>query len=154
MSHTPIDNHTGGIAVLCAGCNLTNEAIVRPRTDDDPHDALSQHLHGDGDAAWRTRALAAEAGVERLRAERDAAWKAGAEAMLRKLSGNTGELRDAVAAAIRADGSDICDGQWETLPEANRLGWRGDAERAIAAVKDYLTAQALPLPDQPKERAA
>lgn len=49
MSHTQIDNHTGGIAVLCAGCNLTNEAIVRPRTDDDPHAALSQHLHGDGD---------------------------------------------------------------------------------------------------------
>lgn len=32
---------------------------------DDPHAALSQHLHGDTD--WRTRALAAEAEVERLR---------------------------------------------------------------------------------------
>ena len=59
---------------------------------DDPYAALSQHLHGDGDtdtaggrliasaaeaavAVWRTRALAAEAEVERLRAatpERDA----------------------------------------------------------------------------------
>ena len=35
---------------------------------DDPYAALNQHLHGDGDAAWRTRALAAEAEVERLRA--------------------------------------------------------------------------------------
>lgn len=59
---------------------------------DDPYAALSQHLHGDGDAptagdrliasaaeaavaAWRTRALTAEAEVERLRSaipERDA----------------------------------------------------------------------------------
>ena len=34
----------------------------------DPYAALNQHLHGDGDTAWRTRALAAEAGVERMRA--------------------------------------------------------------------------------------
>lgn len=32
----------------------------------DPYAALNQHLHGDGDDTWRTRALAAEAEVERL----------------------------------------------------------------------------------------
>lgn len=34
---------------------------------DAPYAALSQHLHGDGDSAWRTRALVAEAEIERLR---------------------------------------------------------------------------------------
>ena len=37
-------------------------------------------------------------------------------------------LRDPVAEAIRGDGSDFADGPWETLPEKNKHGWRGDAE--------------------------
>lgn len=62
---------------------------------------------------------------------------------LDELSGNTGELQDVVACAIRADGSDLCDSPWETLPDDMKHGWRGDADRAIQAVKDYLTAHGL-----------
>src|SRR5688500_6004787 len=32
-----------------------------------------------------------------------------------ELSGNSGELRDRVAEAIRGDGSDLCDAPWITL---------------------------------------
>ena len=44
----------------------TNHIATAAALLDDPYAALSQHLHGNGDAAWRTRALAAEAEVERL----------------------------------------------------------------------------------------
>ena len=58
-----------------------------------------------------------------------------------ELSGNTGELIDRMAAAIRDWGSHYDDGPWETLPEDRKAGWRGDAERALAVVKEYLTAR-------------
>lgn len=57
------------------------------------------------------------------------------------LSGDTGELIDRMAAAIRDWGSHYDDGPWETLPEDRKAGWRGDAERALAVVKEYLTAR-------------
>lgn len=63
-----------------------------------------------------------------------------------ELSGISGEMVDAVAAAIRADGSDLCDGAWSAVPEMSKAGWREDAIRALAAlvkmrpvVKEYLT---------------
>lgn len=58
-------------------------------------------------------------------------------------------LREKVAEAIRADGSDLCDAPWETLSADRKIGWLGDADRALAAVKDYLTpdaARAAPSP--------
>ncbi|MEE9909821.1 hypothetical protein LWV33_21760 [Brucella intermedia] len=58
-----------------------------------------------------------------------------------ELSGNTGELIDRMAAAIRDWGSHYDDGPWETLSEDRKAGWRGDAERALAVVKEYLTAR-------------
>lgn len=65
-------------------------------------------------------------------------------------------LRDPVAEAIRGDGSDFADGPWETLPEKNKHGWRGDADRALAVVKDYLTpalqSQADALAEARRER--
>ncbi|MCO7727820.1 hypothetical protein NJB93_14610 [Brucella intermedia] len=64
-----------------------------------------------------------------------------------KLSGNTGELIDKMAEAIRDWGSHYDDGPWETLPEDRKAGWRGDAERALAVVKEYLTTRALSSPD-------
>jgi len=63
-----------------------------------------------------------------------------------ELSGISGELIDAVAAAIRADGSDLCDQPWEQLSEDHKIGWRGDAMRAIRAVKDHLRTAS---PSQP-----
>lgn len=62
--------------------------------------------------------------------------------VMAELSGNPGELLDAVASAIRGDGSDLCDTPWETLSDERKTGWRGDAERAIAVVKDFLTTRA------------
>ncbi len=60
-------------------------------------------------------------------------------------SGNTGELIDKMAEAIRGDTvSD--DTPWATLSEDRKIGWRGDAERALAVVKEYLTAR-LPAPE-------
>ncbi|MCH6203402.1 hypothetical protein L3V16_06055 [Brucella ciceri] len=64
------------------------------------------------------------------------------------LSGDTGELIDMMAEAIRDWGSHYDDGPWETLPEDRKAGWRDDAERALAAVKEYLTTRALSSPDQ------
>jgi hypothetical protein len=60
-----------------------------------------------------------------------------------ELSGNTGGLIDKMAEAIRGDTT--CDdapwaAPWAVLSEDRKIGWRGDAERALAAVKEYLTA--------------
>lgn len=55
-------------------------------------------------------------------------------------SGNTGELIDKMADAIRGD-TVLDDTPWETLSEDRKIGWRGDAERAQAVVKEYLTAR-------------
>ncbi|TDR27815.1 hypothetical protein [Aquamicrobium defluvii] len=58
-----------------------------------------------------------------------------------ELSGNPGELIDKMADAIRGD-TVLDDTPWETLSEDRKVGWRGDAERALAVVKEYLTSQA------------
>lgn len=58
-----------------------------------------------------------------------------------ELSSNPGELIDKMADAILDWGSHYDDGPWETLPEDRKAGWRGDAERALAVVKEYLTAR-------------
>jgi len=89
--------------------------------------------------------------------ERLACARAAAEAFLSalsrtgavkvELSGNSGELIDRMAEAIRDWGSHYDDGPWETLPEDRKAGWRGDAERALAVVKEYLMARALSSPD-------
>ena len=50
-------------------------------------------------------------------------------------------LIDKVAEAIRNDGGDYNEPAWAALPEDRKAGWRGDAERALAVVKDYLTAE-------------
>jgi len=56
------------------------------------------------------------------------------------LSGDTSELIDKMAEAIRGDTvSD--DTPWATLSEDRKIGWRGDAERALAVVKGYLTTR-------------
>ncbi|WP_313031788.1 hypothetical protein [Brucella sp.] len=70
-----------------------------------------------------------------------AAPEAQLAAFLNDLSGENGELIDMMAAAIRDWGSHYDDGPWETLSEDRKAGWRGDAERALAVVKDYLTAR-------------
>ncbi len=57
-----------------------------------------------------------------------------------ELSGNPGELIDKMADAIRGD-TVLDDTPWETLSEDRKIGWRGDAERALAVVKEYLTAR-------------
>lgn len=66
-----------------------------------------------------------------------------AEAVLSELSRNPSELRDQVASAIRGDGSDLCDAPWEILSDDRKTWWRGDADRAIAAVKNYLITKAV-----------
>ena len=43
-----------------------------------------------------------------------------------ELSGNTGELIDRMAAAIRDWGSHYDDGPWATLSEDRKVGWRGE----------------------------
>lgn len=58
-----------------------------------------------------------------------------------ELSGNPGELIDKMADAIRGD-TIYDDTPWETLSEDRKVGWRDDAERALAVVKEYLTSQA------------
>ena len=78
---------------------------------------------------------------------RELALEEAARKLINELSGNTGELIDMMASAIRADGSDLCDGAWESLSDDRKLAWRGDAERALAAVKEYLTTRALSSPD-------
>ena len=57
-----------------------------------------------------------------------------------ELSGNTGELIEKMAEAIRGDTTSD-DTPWATLSEDRKIGWRGDAERALAVVKEYLTAR-------------
>jgi len=59
----------------------------------------------------------------------------------RELSGDTGELIDRMAAAIREDGGHYDDAPWESLSDERKEGWRGDARRALAVVKEYLTAR-------------
>lgn len=66
-----------------------------------------------------------------------------------ELSGNTGELVDKVAEAIRGD-TTCDDTPWAVLSEDRKIGWRGDAERALAAVKEYLTAH-TPAPVVPAD---
>lgn len=58
-----------------------------------------------------------------------------------ELSGDPGELIDKMADAIRGD-TVLDDTPWEMLSEDRKIGWRGDAERALAVVKEYLTSQA------------
>lgn len=69
-----------------------------------------------------------------------------------ELSGNTGGLIDKMAEAIRGDTTSD-DTPWAVLPEDRKIGWRGDAERALAAVKEYLTAHS-PAPVVPAEGLA
>lgn len=57
-----------------------------------------------------------------------------------ELSENTGELIDKMAEAIRGDTTSD-DTPWATLSEDRKIGWRGDAERALAVVKEHLTAR-------------
>ncbi|WP_144897330.1 hypothetical protein [Ochrobactrum sp. J50] len=80
-------------------------------------------------------------------AAREQALEEAAHNLINELSGDTGELIDRMAAAIRDWGSHYDDGPWETLPEDRKAGWRGDAERALAVVKEYLTTRALSSPD-------
>jgi len=81
--------------------------------------------------------------IEYVRADLYAALEAKLAAFLKELSGIPGELVDLVAAAIRgATTSD--DTPWATLSEDRKEGWRGDAERALTVVKEYLTARDLP----------
>jgi hypothetical protein len=61
-------------------------------------------------------------------------------AVKHELSGNTRELIDRMAEAIRGDTTSD-DTPWATLSEDRKIGWRGDADRALAVVKDYLTAR-------------
>jgi len=64
-------------------------------------------------------------------AARSQALEEAAHNLINELSGNTGELIDMMASAIRADGSDLCDGAWESLSDDRKLAWRGDAERPL-----------------------
>jgi len=74
-------------------------------------------------------------------AAREQALHEAARNLINELSGNPGELIDKMAEAIRDWGSHYDDGPWETLPDDRKAGWRGDAERALAVVKEYLTAR-------------
>ena len=77
-----------------------------------------------------------------IRARIDAALSAASiPAGVKEPSGISGELREKVAEAIRGDGSDLCDQPWDTLPDDRKAGWLGDADRALAVVKEYLTAR-------------
>lgn len=71
-----------------------------------------------------------------------------------ELSGISGELRDSVAEAIRGDGSDLCDAPWNTLSDENKIGWRGDADRAIAAFKENLKVSNSPPAGERREAIA
>ncbi|MFC4624196.1 hypothetical protein ACFO1V_02970 [Daeguia caeni] len=79
-----------------------------------------------------------------------AAPEAQLAAFLNDLSGENGELIDRMAAAIRDWGSHYDDGPWEALSEDRKAGWRGDAERALAVVKEYLTARGQTQPEGAK----
>lgn len=92
-------------------------------------EAIEEMEYSDGDASfWRHIA------------------KQNAEALSRtgavkvELSENTGELIDKMAEAIRGDTTSD-DTPWATLSEDRKIGWRGDAERALAVVKEHLTAR-------------
>lgn len=41
-------------------------------------------------------------------------------------------LRERVAEAIRADGTDLCDRPWDQLPDEMKIGWLEDADRALS----------------------
>lgn len=43
-------------------------------------------------------------------------------------------LRERVAEAIRADGTDLCDRPWDQLPPELKSGWMGDADRALEII--------------------
>jgi len=60
-----------------------------------------------------------------------AAPEAQLAAFLKELSGNPGELIDRMAEAIRGDTTPD-ETPWALLPEDRKIGWRGDAERALA----------------------
>ena len=96
----------------------------------------------------------AEAGgplIEYIRADLAAPAPVGRE-FGAELSGNTGGLIDKMAEAIRGDTTSD-DTPWAVLSEDRKIGWRGDAERALAAVKEYLTAHS-PAPVVPAEGLA
>lgn len=57
------------------------------------------------------------------------------------LSRETGELIDKMAEAIRDDGGHYDETPWDILSEERKEGWRSDARRALAVVKEYLTAR-------------
>jgi len=57
------------------------------------------------------------------------------------LSGDAGELIDKMAEAIRDNGKHYDETPWDILSEERKEGWRGDARRALAVVKEYLTAR-------------
>lgn len=57
------------------------------------------------------------------------------------LSGDAGELIDKMAEAIRDDGGHYDETPWDILSEERKEGWRSDARRALAVVKEYLTAR-------------
>lgn len=49
-------------------------------------------------------------------------------------------LRDMVAEAIRADGTDLCDRPWSQLPPDIKAGWLADADRAINCIISNVSA--------------
>jgi hypothetical protein len=49
-------------------------------------------------------------------------------------------LNDIVAEAIRADGSDLSAKPWSSLTAEKKAGWLGDADRAIAALANEMSA--------------
>lgn len=46
-----------------------------------------------------------------------------------------GRLRDKLAEAIRDCGSHYDETPWEQLSDERKIGWIGDADRALAAIK-------------------
>lgn len=96
---------------------------------DDPGDI------GDSDT-WVSERL----GCARAAAEAFLSTRSRTGAVKVELSGNTGELIDKMAEAIRGDTTSD-DTPWATLSEDRKIGWRGDAERALAVVKEYLTTR-------------
>lgn len=79
---------------------------------DDPYAALNQHLHGDGDSKWRTRALAAEAEVARLRAALsdlvtcNERWNESVQQIIGRVPNWTDGYLDRARAALRGDRHD------------------------------------------------
>lgn len=141
---------------IAYSCDL--QRIIEALCDDRslPEPETSARHHYDMAAAKLADYAALKAENERLtkelsatRAERERAQiacqqiaaRAEASAAVKELSGFTGELREKVAEAIRADGSDLDDTPWEALSEERKIGWLGDADRALAVVKEYLTDQ-------------